>query len=247
MTQQNSNAHMPEPLLKLRGVNAWYGQNRVLKDLNLSVMPGEAVALIGRNGSGKSSILKTVMGIVDESSGLRQFRTLDLANKQTHKIASLGIGYVPEDRRTFLDLTVDENIRIGEDQAPKHSKGIWSRADALKLFPQLKPLMKQRAATLSGGEQQMLSIARCLMTCPTLMILDEPTEGLAPLVVKHLASILLELKQKGVSFLVSEQNTALVGILCDRAYVMESGTVKWSGPMHRLMKNTQLQNRYLKL
>lgn len=246
MSKTSSQATMPDPLLRLRGVNAWYGRHAVLKDINLSVMPGEAVALMGRNGSGKSSILKTVMGIIDDKSGLRHFRSINLANYPTHRIAALGIGYVPEDRRTFFDMTVDENIRLGENQAPRHSKGIWTRKDALQLFPQLEPLMKQRASTLSGGEQQMLSIARCLMTCPTLMLLDEPTEGLAPLVVKHLASILNDLKNRGVSFLVSEQNISLVGVLCDRAYLLEKGNVKWSGPMNQLIKSTHLQKRFLK-
>jgi branched-chain amino acid transport system ATP-binding protein len=211
--------------LEVRRLSAGYGRARVLFDIDLEVRGGEVVALLGRNGAGKSTTLKAIMGLVPPSSGEVLFDGRDLRPLQPYEVARLGVGYVPEDRRIFTDLTVAENLEVGR-QAPRAAVPAWTDARLFALFPALRALRERRASSMSGGEQQMLCIARTLAGNPAAILLDEPSEGLAPVVVEQVARAVLELKRAGVAVLLAEQSQQFTARVADRTYVLETGIIR---------------------
>jgi branched-chain amino acid transport system ATP-binding protein len=210
--------------LEVRGLSAGYGRARVLFDVDLDVDEGEVVALLGSNGAGKSTMLKAIMGLVPPSSGTIVFDGRPLAGLEPHEIARLGLGYVPEDRRIFTDLTVSENLEVGR-QSPRSGAPAWTGERLFALFPALAPLRGRRGGRMSGGEQQMLSIARTLAGNPSAILLDEPSEGLAPLVVEQVARAILEMKRAGLAVLLAEQSRRFAGRVADRRYLLEKGVI----------------------
>ena len=227
-------------MLELTQVHAAYGPSRVLHGVTLTAGAGEVVSLLGRNGAGKSSTLKAIMGLIDVTGGEIRLNDLALRGRPTHEISRLGVGWVPEDRRIFTELTVDENLRVGAKGG-----GVWTVARVTTLFPKLAELARRRAGSLSGGEQQMLTVARTLMGNPRIVLLDEPSEGLAPVVVRTLGEQIAALKREGLTILLSEQNLRFAARLADRAYVIEKGQIRWEGPMARLMADEAARRAYL--
>ena len=236
-------------LLDAHGVKAWYGAAQILFDLKLQVRRGEVVALMGRNGAGKSTTLKTLMGLMDRRQGTVRFMDHDISQRQPHQIASLGMGFVPEDRRVFVDLTVTENLEVGR-QAPRRwpdgsAAPVWTPRDLYTLFPNLGEMPDRPGGRMSGGEQQMLTVGRTLMGNPFLVLLDEPSEGVAPVIVEQMANMILELKAKGVSILLSEQNLHFAEWVSDRAYVLEKGQIRFEGTMDELAQAEVVRRTYL--
>ena len=227
-------------MLELRDVHAVYGRSHVLNGVSLTARAGEVVSLLGRNGAGKSTTLKAIVGLVEVTRGTIALGDRSLRGLPTHAISRAGIGWVPEDRRIFSDLTVRENLMVGETGARR-----WSIDRIYALFPQLRALATQRGGSLSGGEQQMLTIARTLMTSPRLLLLDEPSEGLAPVVVKALAENIAALKREGLTILLSEQNLAFARRLADRAYIIEKVEIKFAGPFATLDAQPEVRRAYL--
>ncbi|WP_051608875.1 ABC transporter ATP-binding protein [Fodinicurvata fenggangensis] len=215
-------------LLEVQGLKAWYGRAQVLFDVALEVKTGEVVALLGPNGSGKSTTLKAIMGLVTRSAERMQFDGQEIAGLAEYQIARQGIGYVPEDRRVFQGLTVRENLSVAQ-RPPQNDRVAWSLDGLFSLFPKLEQLYERRAGEMSGGEQQMLTIARTLMGNPRLLLLDEPSEGLAPVVVQQMRQAILSLKQEGLTVLLSEQNPAFAEGLIDRSYRMDRGRALAAG------------------
>jgi branched-chain amino acid transport system ATP-binding protein len=211
--------------LEVTGLDAGYGRAQVLFKVALDAAPGEVVALLGRNGAGKSTTLKTIMGLIRRSAGEVRFDGRRIDALEPHEVARLGLGYVPEERRIFTDLTVAENLEVGR-QAPRPGAPLWDRARLLALFPALAAMLSRRAGSLSGGEQQMLCIARSLAGNPRAILLDEPSEGLAPVVIDQVAKAILELKAAGVAVLLAEQSRAFARRVADRSYTLEKGRVR---------------------
>jgi len=233
-------------MLELIDVHAAYGPSHVLHGVSLVARDGEVVSLLGRNGAGKTTTLKAIMALVDVTAGDLRFEGRSLRGRPTHQIARLGIGYVPEDRRVFSDLTVTENLRVGEGDGRAGASGVrWTRDRVFGLFPKLADLAHHRAGSLSGGEQQMLTIARTLITNPRLLLLDEPSEGLAPVVVRALADNIALLKREGLAILLSEQNVKFARRLADRAYIIEKGAIRFEGSMATLDADPAIRAAYL--
>ena len=222
---------------------AWYGAAQILFDVSLNVGEGEVVALMGRNGSGKTTTMKAVMGLVGRRAGNVRFDGRDLMALKTFQIARLGIGWVPEDRRIFTELTLAENLEVGRRGA--NGRKPWTLERLFQLFPNLAEMRERPGGRMSGGEQQMLTVARTLMGNPRLVLLDEPSEGVAPLVVERMADTIVELKKEGLSVLLSEQNLQFAGAVSDRAYVLEKGHIAWAGGMGDLEANDELQRQFL--
>ena len=236
-------------LLDAHGLCAWYGAAQILFDLNLQVRRGEVVALMGRNGAGKSTTLKTLMGLMDKRKGTVRFMDHDVSQRQPHQIAALGMGFVPEDRRIFVDLTVTENLEVGR-QAPRRwpdgsAAPVWTPQALYQLFPNLGEMPDRPGGRMSGGEQQMLTVGRTLMGNPFLVLLDEPSEGVAPVIVEQMANMIVELKAKGVSILLSEQNLHFAEWVSDRAYVLEKGQIRFEGTMDELAQAELVRRTYL--
>ena len=240
-----------QALLTVSGLQAWYGAAQILYDVDLTVERGEVVALMGRNGAGKSTTMKSIMGLIDKRRGQLRFMDRDISQHSTHEIASLGLGYVPEDRRIFTDLTVLENLEVGRQAARIWPQGDlaphWTPDKLFKLFPNLGEMPDRPGGRMSGGEQQMLTVARSLMGNPYLILLDEPSEGIAPVIVEQMAHMIVSLKQQGVSILLSEQNLHFANLVCDRAYVLEKGQIRFSGTMQELDANEAVRRAYLSL
>jgi branched-chain amino acid transport system ATP-binding protein len=211
--------------LEIRRLSAGYGRAQVLFDVDLEVGAGEVVALLGRNGAGKSTTLKAIMGLVPPQSGEVRLDGESISHLQPYQIARLGLGYVPEDRRIFTDLTVSENIEVGR-QPPRGDALPWTEERLFALFPALAALRDRRGARMSGGEQQMLCIARTLAGNPAAILMDEPSEGLAPVVVEQVAKAILELKRAKVTVLLAEQSRPFVARVADRAYLLENGVAR---------------------
>jgi branched-chain amino acid transport system ATP-binding protein len=228
-------------MLELRAVEAAYGRSQVLYGVSLTARRGEVVCLLGRNGAGKSTTLKAVMGLVDVIGGEILFDGRSLRGLPTHEISRLGVGFVPEDRRIFADLTVAENLMVGA----RDGRDGWTTERVFALFPALRRLAGQRGGSLSGGEQQMLTIARTLMTNPRLLLLDEPSEGLAPVVVRVLAEAVAALRAEGLTIVLSEQNIKFARRLADRAYIIEKGQIKFEGAVAALDADEALRRAYL--
>lgn len=217
------------PLLEMEGLDAWYGEAQILFDLSFQVAHGEAVALVGRNGAGKSTTLKAIMGLVRRRARRLSFGGADLCALPTHAIARLGIGYVPEDRRIFTELTVRENLDLGRrPPLPGAGRAAWTLEAVFELFPQLGEMRERRGGQMSGGEQQMLAVARALVGNPTLLLLDEPSEGVAPIVVEQMGRALARLKAAGLALVICEENSDLCAGLCDRVVRIEQGELRGS-------------------
>jgi len=236
-------------LLEAKGLNAWYGAAHILFDVDLQVHRGEVVALMGRNGAGKSTTLKALMGMLAKRKGSVSFLGHDVSRREPHEIARLGMGYVPEDRRVFADLTVMENLEVGRQPPRAWADGTaapqWTHAQLFKLFPNLGEMPDRPGGRMSGGEQQMLTVARTLMGNPYLVLLDEPSEGVAPVIVEQMAQMILELKGQGVSILLSEQNMHFAELVSDRAYVLEKGQIRHQSSMAELSANEEVRRAYL--
>jgi branched-chain amino acid transport system ATP-binding protein len=233
----------PPPLLEVKGLAARYGAALALTNVSLSVAPGEAVVLLGRNGAGKSTTLKAIMGLEVERQGSIRFEGRAIERLPTHRIAQAGVGYVPENRRIFAGLTVAENLAVG--RRPARDGQAWSEAEIWALFPPLEPIAGRRAGNLSGGEQQMLAIARTLMGNPRLLLLDEASEGLAPVILERISGAVASLKARGIGLVVSEQNVAFARDFADRVLILESGQVRFTGTLADLDANPAIVERYL--
>ena len=227
-------------MLTLEGVEAAYGPSRVLHGVSLEAREGEVISLLGRNGAGKSTALKAVMGLVEVLGGSIRLDGRELRGLPTHEIARLGIGWVPEDRRIFSDLSVEENLLVGGGSA-----GGRSVARVYEHFPALGRMAGRRGGSLSGGEQQMLTVARTLMGNPRILLLDEPSEGLAPVIVQALGQQISALKREGLTIVLSEQNLKFAARLANRAYIIEKGQIRWDGSMAALMEDDAARRAYL--
>jgi branched-chain amino acid transport system ATP-binding protein len=238
-----------EVLLEASGLCAWYGAAQILFDVDLQVRQGEVVALMGRNGAGKSTTLKALIGMVEKRRGAVHFMGHDLSRSEPHVAARRGLGFVPEDRRVFTDLTVRENLEVGRQPPRRWPDGSaapqWTPERLFQLFPNLGEMPDRPGGRMSGGEQQMLTVARTLMGNPYLVLLDEPSEGVAPLIVEQMAQMILALKQQGVSILLSEQNMHFAALVSDRAYVLEKGQIRYQAPMAELVRNDEVRRSYL--
>ena len=238
-----------EPLLTAHALCAWYGAAQILYDVDLDVGRGEVVALMGRNGAGKSTTLKALMGLLDRRRGAVSFMGRDISRAEPYEIARLGLGYVPEDRRIFSDLSVVENLEVGRQPPRRWADGsaapAWSAERLYRLFPNLGEMPDRPGGRMSGGEQQMLTVARTLMGNPYLVLLDEPSEGVAPLIVEQMARTIMELKAAGVSILLSEQNLHFAELVSDRAYVLEKGQIRYQASMDELAANEEVRRAYL--
>jgi branched-chain amino acid transport system ATP-binding protein len=232
-------------LLQIEDIYAAYGLSRVLFGVSLEVMSGECVCLLGRNGVGKTTTMRSVMGLLRPASGRVVWKGTEITGWAPHRIARAGIGFVPEDRRVFAELTVWENLDIGARSA--HRPGRWDIAAVFDLFPALRQLRDRLGGYLSGGEQQMLTIGRTLMGNPDLLLLDEPSEGLAPLVVNTLLEKTRELKAQGLTILLAEQGVDFSLALADRVYVLEKGSIRHNGPAGELREDAALRERLLAL
>jgi branched-chain amino acid transport system ATP-binding protein len=240
---------MSEAMLVAENLSAWYGAARILYDLSFQVNRGEVVAIMGRNGAGKSTTMKTIMGLMARRQGTVRFNGEDISNRKPFEIARRGLGFTPEDRRIFVDLTVMENLDVGRQSARHFADGrpapSWTPEQLFRLFPNLAEMPDRLGGRMSGGEQQMLTIARTLMGNPLLVLLDEPSEGVAPLIVEQMANTILELKKQGLSILLSEQNIHFARLVSDRVYVLEKGQIHWRGSAAELDANTEVQRTYL--
>jgi branched-chain amino acid transport system ATP-binding protein len=236
-------------MLSVENLSAWYGAARILYDLSFEVGRGEVVALMGRNGAGKSTTMMAIMGLLAQRRGAVRFNGADIARLRPYEIARRGLGFTPEDRRIFADLTVLENLDIGRQPPRRFADGTlapaWSEDKLFALFPNLAEMPNRPGGRMSGGEQQMLTVARTLMGNPLMVLLDEPSEGVAPLIVEQMANTIVELKREGLSILLSEQNIHFARLVADRAYVLEKGEIRWQGATDALMNNLDVQRAFL--
>lgn len=237
---------MSKPMLEVHSLNAFYGKAQMLFDVSLEVGRGEVVALMGRNGAGKSTTIKSIMGLLQSKRGQVRFLGEDIAVLEPYQIARRGLGFVPEDRRVFSELSVMQNLEVGQ-QAARAGVQAWTPERLFRLFPNLGEMPDRPGGSMSGGEQQMLTVARTLMGNPLLLMLDEPSEGVAPVIVEQMAHMIMTLKQQGLSILLSEQNLHFARMVCDRAYVLEQGQIRFSGTMEALATNDEVQQNYLSL
>jgi len=238
-----------EVMLEVQDLSAWYGAAQILYDLSFEVRRGEVVAFMGRNGAGKSTTMKAIMGLMARRSGVVRFDGRDISRLKPFEIARLGLGFTPEDRRIFSDLTVLENLDVGR-QPPRIPAGgtpgpTWTPEKLFALFPNLAAMPNRVGGRMSGGEQQMLTVARTLMGNPLLVLLDEPSEGVAPIIVEQMARTIVELKKEGLSVLLSEQNLHFAKIVADRVYVLEKGQIRWEGSMPALAGDVAVQRNFL--
>ncbi len=234
---------MSPPLLRVENLQAYYGKSHVLHGVDITVAQGEIVSLLGRNGVGRSTTAKAIMGLVD-CTGTVHFKGRDLMSLKTYEIAQLGVGYVPENRDIFPTLTVEENLRLG---MKGRKAGRWSAEDMYRLFPRLRDRTRTEAGVLSGGEQQMLTLARTMMGDPELVIIDEPTEGLAPMIVELVATFLRELKERGLSILLIEQKLTIAMQISQRVYVMGHGHMVFHGTPDELKANRLIRQEWLEV
>lgn len=236
---------MTDAILEMAGVHAGYGQARVLFDISLRINPGECVCLLGRNGVGKTTTMRSIMGLTRPNQGRVHWRGRDITGFAAYRIAKLGVGFVPEDRRVFADLTVGENLDVAIKGGANGKT--WSLDRVFNLFPKLRELIDRKGGFLSGGEQQMLTIARTLMGNPELLLLDEPSEGLAPLVVDHMHQQISRLKREGLTILLAEQNVEFSLTLADRVYILQKGRVVYQGHAAEVLRDETLRQQYLAL
>ena len=231
-------------MLEVEGIHTYYGLSHILFDVSMKVSRGEVVCLLGRNGAGKSTTMRSIMGLTPPRRGIIRFKGEKISGKKAYILARSGIGYVPDNRRIFADLTVDENLEISERNR-EEGPSTWDRKAAYEMFPALEHIKHRRGGFLSGGEQQMLTIARALMTNPDLLLLDEPTEGLAPLIVNVLVEKIAQLKESGLTVLLAEQNLEAALRLSDRGYVIDIGAIRYQGSIDDLRQNEEVRKKYL--
>ncbi len=231
-------------MLEVNHINSFYGKAHVLRDLSLDVPRGKVVALLGRNGAGKSTTMKSIMQLVRPQSGSVMFQGQQITGLLPHKVAKMGIGYVPEDRRIFTDLTVSENLVVGQ-QPPREGAVTWTEDMLFDLFPNLAERRNNRGKALSGGEQQMLTIARTLMGNPLFVLLDEPSEGVAPVIVEQMARVIQQLKSEGLTVLLSEQNLHFAQAVADMAVIIESGERAFHGTLAELNAQPEVRDAFL--
>ena len=218
------------PILDVQGLDAFYGPAQALFGVSFRLARGEALAIVGRNGAGKSTTMKAILALTIRTAKTLTFASQDVRQLPTHRISRLGLGYVPEERRIFTDLTVAENLEVGR-LPPRAGRAAWTPARAYEIFPNLGEMANRSAGRMSGGEQQMLSIARTLMGNPDAVMLDEPSEGLAPIIVEQMASAILTMKHEGIAILLSEQNLDFASMIAARALLLEAGNVTFDGPI----------------
>ncbi len=232
-------------ILEASGINTYYGTSHILFDVSLHMKSGELVCLLGRNGSGKTTTLRSIMGLTPPKRGSVMFHGEELRGRPAYYVARKGIGYVPDNRLIFPDLTVRENLEIARKNSDHYRGEPWTIAKVYETFPHLEKLEQHLGGHLSGGEQQMLTIGRTLMGNPELILLDEPVEGLAPLIVKDFAEKLIKLKEMGVTILFSEQNIRFSLAIADRAYVINKGRIEYEGTIEELKRNDEIKQKYL--
>ena len=231
-------------MLKVTGIHSYYGQAHILSEVSLEVGGGEVVVLLGRNGAGKSTTLKSIIGLVRPRRGTIEFAGKRIERAAPYRIARMGLGYVPEERRIFTDLTVMENLEVGR-QSARAGAQTWDFERIGALFPNLREMPHRLGGRMSGGEQQMLTIARTLMGNPSCVLLDEPTEGVAPVIVDQMTEAIRGLKAAGVAILLSEQNLHFALAVADRAYIIEKGEIRFSGSVAELRAKPEIQAQYL--
>jgi branched-chain amino acid transport system ATP-binding protein len=232
-------------LLEVSHVDTYYGDSHILFDLSITVEAGEVVCLLGRNGAGKTTTVRSIAGLTPPRAGTITLRGRDIVGLPPFRIARLGIGFVPEDRRIFPNLTVHENLEVARRTWGNGSASTWIEERVFDLFPILRERRRQAGGTLSGGEQQMLTIARTLMGNPDILLLDEPSEGLAPIVVEALRAQLARLKASGLTIVLAEQNVRFVSDLGDRVYILEKGMVRYQGSMAGFLADDEVRRTYL--
>jgi len=231
-------------MLAVKDLHAFYGRAHILHGVSLEANAGEVVALLGRNGAGKSTAMKAIMGLVPPARGEVSFAGTRIDRLPPYRIARLGLGYVPEERRIFTELSVMENLEVGRQPA-RDGAPAWTEDKLFALFPNLGRMRKRAGGRMSGGEQQMLTIARTLMGNPRCVLLDEPSEGLAPIIVQEMALSIRALKREGLSVLLCEQNLRFCEAIADRAYIIEKGQIRFGGTMAELAANSSLREQYL--
>jgi branched-chain amino acid transport system ATP-binding protein len=231
-------------VLKVNNIVTLYGQSLILDGVSLEVDKGEVVALLGRNGAGKTTTMRSVMGLTPPRSGSIRFLGIEIVSKLPFQIAALGIGYAPDDRRIFPDLTTEENLLLA-GRLSKRTNGDWSVKKVYNLFPTLKDLRHRKGGFLSGGEQKMLATGRALMTNPALVLIDEPSEGLAPLVVAALSKAIREIRDNGVTVFLADQNVRFCRKTADRGYIIEKGTIRYQDEMKNILENEEIVKKYL--
>jgi branched-chain amino acid transport system ATP-binding protein len=230
-------------MLELNAIHTYYGLSHVLFGVSITVSKGQIVCLLGRNGAGKSTTMRSIMGLTPPHEGNILFRGEVITGKTPHVIARLGIGYVPDDRRVFADLTVDENLEISERRTGERTK--WNRETVYEILPVLRHVKSRRAGNLSGGEQQMLTLARALVTNPAFILLDEPTEGLAPIIVREIEDQVIKLRGSEIGILLAEQNVISALSLSDYGYIIDNGHIRYHGSIQELRENEEIRKRYL--
>lgn len=230
-------------ILDVRAIDTYYGTSHVLQGVSLSVGEGETVALLGRNGVGKTTTLRSIMGLTPPRRGAILFQGAPILGLRPDAIARSGVAYVPDDTRIFPTLTTDENLEIARRLSGR--RGAFDRARVFELFPKLETLRRSRGANLSGGERKMLAIGRALMANPKLLLLDEPSEGLAPLIVAHIAEVIAMVKREGVTIVLADQHLRFCQKVCDRGYVLEKGRVELTGTMEEIWSDQEAVNKYL--
>jgi branched-chain amino acid transport system ATP-binding protein len=231
-------------LLEVSHIDTYYGIFQAIFQVSLEISAGEAVCLLGRNGAGKTTTLTSIIGLNRPKSGVIRYKDREITGRKPYQIARMGIGLIPEDRWIFSGLSVKENLELGTGKKKAH-EGIFNLERIYELFPRLKAMEKRNAGTLSGGEQQMLTVGRTLMGNPELVLLDEPTAGLAPLVAQHLGDQISSLKREGLSILLTEQNALLAMGISERAYIMDKGVIVYEGSVEKLRKEEQTMRQYL--
>lgn len=232
-------------MLELKEIHTYYGLSHVIQGVSLTVEKGEIITLIGRNGAGKTTTLKSIIGLTPPRAGTVTFQGEDITQLPTHLIAQRGIAFVPEERRVIPNLTVAENLKIGMLKNKDKSKNSKMLERTFAYFPRLQERLTQKGGSLSGGEQQMLTMARGLVSDPAIMLIDEPTEGLMPLLVNQIAVILQEMNKDGVTILLVEQNVEMALAISTRGYVIDQGVIQFAGPAKELQQNREIQQRYL--
>jgi branched-chain amino acid transport system ATP-binding protein len=231
-------------MLEVSNLNAWYGASHVLQDVSIEVAKGEIICLIGRNGAGKTTTLKSIMGLMDRTRGSAIFKGKQLLNQPAHMRFALGLAYVPEERRIVQGLSVRENLRLGLVASPERKRETELIADIARIFPRLAERLDQEAVTMSGGEQQMLAIARAMIAKPDLIMLDEPSEGIMPVLVDEMFELFRAMKAQGTTVLLVEQNVELALDIADRAYVMDQGAVVHHASARELLTDNEIKERY---
>lgn len=231
-------------VLEVSNIVTLYGKSLVLDGVSLNVHKGEVVALLGRNGAGKTTTMRSIMGLTPPRSGSIKFKGTEIAGKQPFKIAAMGIGYAPDDRRIFPSFTTEGNLLLASKLARKNGEG-WTAEKIYRLFPALEPIRSSKGGHLSGGEQKMLAMGRALMKNPELLLVDEPAEGLAPLVVKALAEAIIEIKKAGVTIFVADQNVRFCRKIADRGYIIDRGVIQYQDEMEKIWQNEEVVRKYL--